>query len=156
MTNFNQKPIISIIVPTKNRAEYLRYTLDTLTQQDYGNLHVIISDDGSIDNTKELVERYSEKDRRITYINPGSEVGMAANFEFALAQVKSGYVMAIGGDDGLCSDTSVSEMADAVQQSSCGLVTWRPPLYIYKGGHKGHLYDLLIMNYLLNKLMFRL
>ena len=138
MTNFNQKPIISIIVPTKNRAEYLRYTLDTLTQQDYGNLHVIISDDGSIDNTKELVERYSEKDRRITYINPGSEVGMAANFEFALAQVKSGYVMAIGGDDGLCSDTSVSEMADAVQQSSCGLVTWRPPLYIYKGGRAGN------------------
>lgn len=147
MTNFIQKPIISIIIPTKNRAEYLRFTLDTLTQQDYGNLHVIISDDGSIDNTKELVEKYSKKDRRITYINPGSEVGMAANFEFALAHVKSGYVMAIGGDDGLCSDTSVSEMADAVQQSSCGLVTWFPPLYIYKGGRTGN-YGQLVSNFL--------
>lgn len=132
-----EKPSISIIIPTKNRGKYLRFTLDTMTQQDYGNLHVIISDDGSIDNTKELVEKYARKDRRITYISPGSAVGMSANFEFALDQVKSGYVMAVGGDDGLSSDRSVSEMAEAVQQSNCGLVTWNPPLYIYEGGRAG-------------------
>lgn len=144
----NEKPIISIIIPTKNRAKYLRFTLDTMTQQDYGNLHVIISDDGSIDNTKELVEKYASKDRRITYKSPGSAVGMSANFEFALDQVKSGYVMAVGGDDGLSSDRSVSEMAEAIQQSNCGLVSWYPPLYIYEGGRAGNYGQLVLSTFL--------
>lgn len=89
----------TVIIPTRDRAETLEGTLRTCLRQTYKKLEIIVSDNCSTDNTKEIVDRCN--DSRIRYINPGKRLSMAGNFEFALGHVTDGFVMFIGSDDGI-------------------------------------------------------
>ena len=90
----------NLIIPTRERADTLYHCLRTITTQDYENLNIIISDNCSQDNTKEVVTSF--RDKRITYINTGSRLSMAHNWEFALGHVENGWITFLGDDDGLC------------------------------------------------------
>ena len=129
MTKTESRPLFTVIIPTKDRAEYLHHTLRTCSNQDYENLEVIVSDDGSSDNTKEVVLDAAQKDKRIRYVTPGS-VGMRDNFEFALDHVKSGYVIALGGDDGIL-PYGISQMWRALEVTGMDILTWAPPAFTY-------------------------
>lgn len=89
----------SIVVPTRERANTLRSTLESCVAQQYENLSIIVSDNFSQDNTREVVEHFT--DPRIRYVNPGQRLSMARSFEFALSHIDSGYVVTLGDDDGL-------------------------------------------------------
>jgi len=65
MRDYNPSPLISIIIPTYNYGEYLPVALESCLQQTYKNLEIIVVDDGSTDNTREIIERYGD---RIVYI----------------------------------------------------------------------------------------
>jgi len=129
MTETESKPLFTVIIPTKDRAEYLHHTLRTCSNQDYENLEIIVSDDGSSDSTKTVVLEAARKDSRIRYITQGS-VGMRDNFEFALDQVKPGYVIALGGDDGIL-PYGISQMWRALEETGMELLTWGTPIFIY-------------------------
>ncbi|HAO28647.1 MAG TPA: glycosyltransferase family 2 protein, partial [Chryseobacterium indologenes] len=62
-------PTISIIVPCYNQAIYLDECLQSVLDQTYGNWECIIVDDGSPDNTKEVTEKWIEKDNRFIYLH---------------------------------------------------------------------------------------
>ena len=114
-------PLFTIIIPTRNRSEYLYHSLKTCITQDYENLEIIVSDDFSTDNTKQMVDKFIKSDNRIRYITPSNErnVGMLENFEFALNHVKPGFVLALGGDDGLMPN-SVSKMWGILKNTGQG------------------------------------
>ncbi len=124
----------TVIIPVKNRANYLYHTLQTCTIQEYQNFQVIVSDDGSTDNLKEVVLEAARKDPRIKYVSPnnGLGVGMRDNFEYALSLVKEGYVIALGGDDGLLPH-SISKMARILEETQQSVISWPAPTYIYPG-----------------------
>jgi glycosyltransferase involved in cell wall biosynthesis len=92
-------PTFNVIVPTRERAETLYHTLRSIVEQDYENLRIIISDNFSQDNTKDVVA--SLADHRIEYINTGNRMSMSENFEYSLNHVHDGFVMFVGDDDGL-------------------------------------------------------
>ncbi len=128
-----EKPLFTVIIPTKDRAEFLFHTLRTCSLQDYQNLEIIVSDDGSTDNTYEIVKEASEKDSRIRYVSPGSPgfgVGMLDNFEYALNQVKPGFVIALGGDDGLL-PYGISNMWKILCETGQEILAWPAPVYCY-------------------------
>lgn len=58
----------SIVVPTYNRAGLITKAIDTVLSQTFSNWQLVIIDDGSTDNTKEVVAEYASKDERIKYI----------------------------------------------------------------------------------------
>ena len=60
-------PLISIIIPTFNRAHYIQETLDSILNQTYINWECIIIDDGSEDNTQEVLAKYLKKDVRFQF-----------------------------------------------------------------------------------------
>ncbi len=60
-------PLVSIIIPTYNRAHLIGETLDSVIAQTYSNWECIVVDDGSVDHTDELMEFYCKKDSRIHY-----------------------------------------------------------------------------------------
>ena len=57
--------LVSIITPTYNCAEFIGETIDSVQSQTYISWEMIIVDDCSTDNTKEIVEKYSKNDKRI-------------------------------------------------------------------------------------------
>ena len=119
------------MIPTKDRAEYLFQTLKTCTNQDYERLAIIVSDDGSSDHTREVVEEAAKKDRRIKYISPGN-VGMLENFEFALNHIPSGFLLALGGDDGIL-PYAIRDINKIIVETGTEIVSWSTPNYCYQG-----------------------
>lgn len=134
-------PLFTVIIPCKNRANYLHHTLRTCMIQNYEHFEVLVSDDGSTDNTREVVEEASRRDSRIQYLKPSSGTGMSNNFEYALRQVKQGFVIALGGDDGLLPD-GIQGMWDILRDTGMDLLAWPAPVYYYPNviGTKGQLF----------------
>ena len=61
-----KEPLVSVIIPTYNREDYIIPTVQSVLDQTFSNLEVIISDDGSTDNTKAKVKKL--KDKRVKYL----------------------------------------------------------------------------------------
>lgn len=123
-------PYFTVIIPQKDRAEYLVHTLRTCMIQDYPNFEVIVSDDCSEDNSVEVANNLSKIDSRIKVFAHDHHLGMHDNFEFALNQVKPGYVMALGGDDGL-TPGCITRMYEILKETKRDLLTWTPAMFTY-------------------------
>lgn len=125
-----EQPKVSVIIPVKDRKEYLYHTLRTCMAQDYENFEIIVADDASTDGTKEMVKAMAAMDSRITFIDRPERVGMRDNFEDALSRIKEGYVMALGGDDGI-QPRGISRMVSKFHVTGAKLMVWSPPEYAY-------------------------
>lgn len=94
-----QNPLVSIGIPTYNRAESLKKALDSAINQTYQNLEIIISDNASTDETKEICEDYQRKDNRIKYLRQVENAGSIANFNIVLKEATGKYFMWLADDD---------------------------------------------------------
>lgn len=130
-------PLFTVIIPTKNRAKFLYHTLQTCMSQEYERLEVIVSDDGSTENNREVVEAAAGIDSRIRFLAHNQGLGMRDNFEFALRQAKPGYVIALGGDDGLL-PAGIQDMRDVLRDTRTELLAWPAPVYSYPGVHSAN------------------
>jgi len=90
-------PKVSVVIPTYNHARYLPYALDSVINQGYPNLEVLVIDDGSNDGTAELVKSYGSKINYIYKENGGTP--SALNLGLSLATGK--YVCWLSADDAL-------------------------------------------------------
>lgn len=129
-------PHFTVIIPNRNRAQYLAHTLATCAQQRYERLEVIVSDDASTEDTRSVVEAAAARDPRIRFIGHEHGLGMRDNFEFALSQAKPGFVIALGGDDGLIPD-GIEGMARVLRDTGTELLSWPAPLFTYPGVRGG-------------------
>jgi glycosyltransferase involved in cell wall biosynthesis len=118
----------TVIIPTRDRAETLEATIRTCLRQTYKNFEIIVSDNCSDDNTKEIVEGL--RDPRIRYINPGRRLSMSGNFEFALGHASDGFIMFIGSDDGIMPDT-IDYVDSIVQKYKVDAVSCQQATYIW-------------------------
>ena len=122
----NQDIKFTIIIPTRDRADVLKYSLASATAQNYKNLEIIVSDNASIDNTYEVVSQAQTNDTRVKYINTGERLSMSHNWEFALNHVSEGWVTILGDDDAILSGALLKVARiiretdiKAVRSSSC-------------------------------------
>jgi len=89
-------PFFSIVIPTYNRANFIADTLRSVLAQTFSALEIIVVDDGSKDNTAEVVGRLA--DARLQYLaKENDERGAARNYGFARA--KGEYVLFLDSDD---------------------------------------------------------
>jgi len=91
-------PLISIIVPCYNQAQYLDECLQSVLEQTYENWECIIVDDGSADNTEELVERWTTEDSRFSYYKKENG-GVATARNLGLELSKGDWILPLDGDD---------------------------------------------------------
>ena len=91
--------MVSIGLPTYNRAGTIQQTIDTLLAQTYRNFELIISDNASTDETEKICEEYAARDSRIRYIRQKENIGAAANFNFVLQEARGEYFMWACDDD---------------------------------------------------------
>jgi glycosyltransferase involved in cell wall biosynthesis len=127
VSNDNAPPHITVIIPTRERADVLEKSLKTCINQDYDNMTIIVSDNFSVDNTKEIA--LGVNDKRVRYLNTGRRLSMSHNYEFALSHAADGWVTIIGDDDGLLPG-SIARVADIVR--SIGLHAIRSDTCLYR------------------------
>lgn len=118
----------SVVVPTRERCETLRWTLKTCTTQNYENLEIIVSDNFSQDETREIVESFDDK--RIRYVNTGERLSMSHNWEFALSHATGDYVAFVGDDDGLMPN-GIEYAAEIISETKTDAFICRKPLYYW-------------------------
>ena len=122
-------PKVYIIIPTRNRFETVKYSVQTCLNQNYENLEVVVSDNASTDNTKNILKEFS--DSRLKYQRSDSLLPMLHSWEFALSAVKeSGYVHFMGDDNGLTID-AVERVIEIVRQTKLNIVLSNPIQYTW-------------------------
>src|SRR5690554_597358 len=94
-------PLVSIIVPTYNRAHLIGETLDSVLAQTYANWECIVVDDGSTDGTEELLHAYIAKDVRFQYHKRPAEYIKGANScrHIGFLEAKGKFVNWFDSDD---------------------------------------------------------
>ncbi|EFP6099816.1 TPA: glycosyltransferase family 2 protein [Escherichia coli] len=92
--------MIDILLPVFNGSKYLRQQLDSLLNQSYKNIRVIIRDDLSSDDSRNLIKNYAENtDGKIVYIDSDKNLGSSLSFHELLKQSTADYVMFCDQDD---------------------------------------------------------
>lgn len=94
------RPLLSVIIPVYNVKNYLTRCLDSVINQSYKNLEIIIVDDGSIDGSGEICDEYAVKDRRIKAIHQRNS-GVSDARNAALRECIGEYISFIDADDWL-------------------------------------------------------
>lgn len=96
-------PLVSIIVPVYNVGAYIEQCLDSILRQSYIKIEVIVVDDGSQDNSPELVDKIAQSDERVVVIHKRNE-GVSAARNAGLKASKGEYIAFVDGDDYLACD----------------------------------------------------
>ena len=93
-------PLVSVFVITYNQVDFVRETIESVLCQDYGNIEIVIADDGSTDGTAEIINEYAEKyPNIIVAITGGPNLGITGNSNRALSYCNGLYIAFLGGDD---------------------------------------------------------
>lgn len=138
-------PLISVIVPIYNVEKYLDKCVDSIINQTYENLEIILVDDGSPDNCPKMCDDYAKKDSRIKVVH--KENGGLSDARNAGMQVATGeYVSFIDSDDYISLDFYETLMQTMLENSSdiveCSVVKF------YEDGHfDEYSDDLKVANY---------
>lgn len=95
--SYSDKPGVSIIIPAYNYAHYLPYAIDSALNQTYFPIEVIVVDDGSTDNTAEIVASYGNKVKYVYQKN----AGLSAARNTGIREAKYDYLVFLDADDTL-------------------------------------------------------
>lgn len=99
MTN----PLISIVVPCYNQAQFLDECLQSVIDQTYQNWECIIVNDGSLDNTEEIAKQWIQKDARFLYLHKENG-GVSSARNFGIERANGEWILPLDGDDVIGND----------------------------------------------------
>ena len=93
-------PLVSVAIITYNQKEFLRRCLDSIVDQDYPNIEIVVSDDGSTDGTEAMLRKYSATSVRPFVLRFAEEnMGITKNSNQAHFACTGKYIAWMGGDD---------------------------------------------------------
>jgi len=113
-------PLVTIITPTYNRAGFLVETIESVLRQDYANIEYLVLDDGSNDDTKEVVSRYSECLNYVYHENIGETETVNKGFGLAGGEV----ICVVNSDDPLYSESAVSMAVQCLCENPDALMAY--------------------------------
>ncbi len=96
--------LLSIIMPVYNGEQYIKASIDSVLQQTYKNLELIVIDDGSTDKTPDILKEYQDMDARVKVFTQQNLGGQNAR-NLGLEKISGDYVAFVDADDHLCKDT---------------------------------------------------
>lgn len=139
---------VSIIVPIYNAAKYLSRSIESMLNQSYDNLEIILIDDASTDNSKEIIKKYALKDSRIKPFYSEVNQGVSRSRNMGLKSVSGDYVIFIDSDDYIVKDMVKIMVEKSIKYNSDLVDSYH--LIIYKNKtfleHKALKEDLVLGN----------
>jgi len=92
-------PLVSVALCTYNGAAYLGAQLESIIQQSWTNLEILISDDGSTDDTIAIIKEFQQRDQRIKWFRNEINLGYNKNFEKVFSLCNADYISIADQDD---------------------------------------------------------
>jgi len=114
-------PKVSVILPTYNRAKLLGTAMESVLGQSFGDLELLVVDDGSEDDTEALVRGYQEADERVHYLR-GEHRGISAALNAGIRVAQGKYVARMDSDDQWLPELLETEVAILEARPEIGLV----------------------------------
>jgi glycosyltransferase involved in cell wall biosynthesis len=100
MNQKNQEnPLVTVYIPTYNRVEMLKRAVESVLNQTYANLEVIVVDDFSPDNTLEYLAEISQQDSRVRYFQNETNSGACVSRNKAINEAKGEFITGLDDDD---------------------------------------------------------
>jgi len=112
---------IDVLLATYNGEKYLAEQIESILNQTYKNIRILISDDCSKDNTREIIKEYQKKDSRIHAYFQENNLGYIKNFEFLIKQVESNMFMLSDQDD-VWLPEKIEKSAELMKRENADLV----------------------------------
>jgi glycosyltransferase involved in cell wall biosynthesis len=109
------KPLITIAIPTRNRAQLLQNCVASALAQSYSNIEVLVSDNASSDNTLEMLESFD--DPRLKILRNAENIGLTANFNKCVYEAAGEYINIIS-DDNILRPTFLEKCVQLIQEES--------------------------------------
>lgn len=136
-------PLVSIGIPTYNRAGLLKRSIESALNQNYRNLEVIVSDNHSIDETKSVCQHYHSLDKRFRYIRQPRNLGPGENFAQVLRNSSGQFFMWLADDDWLDANYVDSCVKQFESDLSLALVSGTIKYYLEgQKAYDGKVFDL--------------
>lgn len=108
--------LVSIAMCTYNGERFIKEQLESILSQSYKNLEIIITDDCSCDNTREIIKNFSLKDSRIKYFFNEKNLGFIKNFEKSISLCTGDYI-ALSDQDDIWVDEKIEIFLDKIRDS---------------------------------------
>lgn len=131
----NEKVAVSVCLPVFNGARYLEQAIDSVLNQDFQDFELLISDDGSTDESWSIVERYTNKDPRIIAWKTNEQLGLFGNYNECLSRARGTYVKPFAQDD-LLEKSCLARMVQILnEQQDVSLITSARNIIDAQGNH---------------------
>ena len=112
-------PKVSVIIPTYNYGKYIEKAIDSVLAQTYKDFEIIVVDDGSTDNTREIIEtRYKDKVRYFYQENKGAPVARNKGIKESMGE----YLVFLDADDWLMPMALLSRLEYLKKHFDCGWI----------------------------------
>ena len=112
-----ESKLLSVIVPVYNREKYLEECLETIINQEYKNIEILIIDNGSTDGSRAIINQYEAKDSRIkSYFT--ENLGVSAARNLGIAESKGEYIAFVDSDDWIDIKMYL-EMINKIEDNNC-------------------------------------
>jgi len=119
----NHKPRVSIGLPVYNEERFVEETLSSIVAQTYTDFELIISDNASTDQTKEICRDYAEKDPRIRYYQNKQNLGAAWNYNYVFELSGSEYFKWATGND-VCDTEFLRRCVDGLDENPSAVLCY--------------------------------
>lgn len=125
-------PKLSVIMSVYNGGKYLEESIESVLNQTFKDFEFIIVNDGSTDNTKEILEKFSEKDKRIKIIENKENIGLTKSLNKCIKLSKGEFIARMDADDISCSER-FEKQVKLLDISNAGVISCNTLLIDKKG-----------------------
>ena len=119
MQNQKNLPLVSILMPTFNRARLIGKSIESVIAQSYDSWELLVIDDGSTDGTRDIIKEYANKDERIKCLFiPRTEFnGISKYLNLGIEKANGKYIARIDDDDFWCNNDKLSQQVNFLENN---------------------------------------
>ena len=113
-----KQPLVSVSMPAYNAEIYIAESIESVLNQNYQNFELLVCDDGSTDQTLEIIKSYERKDPRIKVFSMRENIGLASVRNFISNKAQGKYIALLDSDD-LCTSDRFDEQVKVLESGVC-------------------------------------
>lgn len=115
------KPLVSVVVPVYNVEKYIDHCIESIVNQSYKNIEIILVDDGSTDSSTKICDKWTSSDKRIKVIHKKNNEGLFLARMTGFALMNGVYFTTVDGDDYIAEDF-IENLLESIEEKSSDIV----------------------------------